>query len=144
MGNTDGLSPTPTPLAYTCGAWATQTTPPYGTDRIGVNAKFTRLVDGNPQGVDGATATATVLWPNGTTDTLSAQTTFDGLAVFTVQTANHADAVNKITLVTVHFEKGGVGNCDVDANHPAYFTLVIPLPTTTPGANANKTPTPGH
>jgi len=147
MGNGD-LSPTPTPLAYTCGAWATQTSLPVGTDRIGVNAKFTRLVDGNPQGVDNATATATVHWPDNTTDTQTVQTTFDGLAVFTVQIGNHMDAINKIVLITIHFEKAGTV-CDVDSSRAAFFTLVVSTPTatTTPGANgtpgANATP-PGN
>src|SRR5579859_2356701 len=73
MGDTGNLSPTPTPFAYSCGAWATNTTPPYGIDRIGINAKFTQLVNGNPQGIGGATATATVIWPSGPPDTLSVQ-----------------------------------------------------------------------
>jgi hypothetical protein len=138
MGNGD-LSPTPTPLAYTCGAWTPQPSTPMGTDHIGVYAKFTTLVNGNPQGVDNATATASVHWPNGTTDTLTAQTTFDGLAVFTVQIGNHTDAINKIVLVTIHFEKAGEV-CDVASSQAAFFTLVVSTPTVTATPKANGTP----
>jgi hypothetical protein len=136
MGDSGDLSPTPTPLAYTCGAWVTQNTLPYGTNQIGVYAKFTKLVNGNPQGIDAANATATVHWPTGQNDVYTAQTTFDGLAVFTISVANHQEAIDKIILVTVHFEKAGVEPCDVDTNRPAFFSLIVPSPvaTGTPGA----------
>ena len=118
MGRDANLAPTPTPLAYTCGAWISQNTLPY--------AKFTKMMNGNPQGIDGATAIATVHWPDGENITYNAQTTLDGLAVFTVSVANHPEAVNKITLITIHFEKAGVEPCEVDTNRPAFFSLIIP------------------
>jgi hypothetical protein len=116
-----------------------------GTDRIGVNAKFTKLVDGNPQGIDNATATATVHWPDNTMDTQTVQTTFDGLAVFTVQIGNHTDInnINKIVLVTIHFEKAGGEMCDVDSSRAAFFTLIVTTPTVTGTPGANGTP-PGN
>lgn len=132
----DNLSPTPTPLPFTCGAWITQPTIPVGTSIIGVNAKFTRLVNGNPQGIGDATATATVYWGDQTTDSLSVQTTADGLAVFRIQATNHNNAVNKESLVTVHFEKAGVAACDVDTSRAAFFTLIMVTPT--PGNNNNN------
>ena len=73
--NKSNSSPTPTLPEYSCGAWATQSSPPFGTSTVGVYAKFVHNVKtdpndpndvGNPQGVDGASAVATVIWPDGT------------------------------------------------------------------------------
>src|SRR5271157_3139333 len=64
-------SPTPTLNDYYCGGWATDTSPAYSpTSIVSVFGKFTHIVDGNPEGVGGANATATIHWPDGTTDTL--------------------------------------------------------------------------
>ncbi len=140
-GNTS--SPTPTLPDYSCGAWATQSSPPYGTSTVGVYAKFVHNVKtnpndpndvGNPQGVDGATATATVLWPDGTEAQIAGTTGADGLVSFAVSTVGRSDAINKITFVTVQFTKDGVPSCTVDRTRAAFFTLVV--------GNQNGTPTP--
>lgn len=131
-------SPTPPLPDYWCGAWATQTSPGFNPNTVvGVYAKFTHNVNGNPEGVDGAAATAVVQWPDGTTSTLSATTTPDGLAVFSVSAGSKASAVNRSTLVTVTFTKAGLTPCVVDGTRAAFFTLVLASPT----ANASATPT---
>ncbi|MBV9230212.1 MAG: hypothetical protein JOZ18_12940 [Chloroflexi bacterium] len=133
LGDGYGNSPTPTLPDYTCGAWATQTTPPMNmASNVGVYAKFVHNVNGNPEGVDGATATALVLWPDGTNDTLTTNTTPDGLATFSIPIADKASAVNKITLVKVTFSKPGIPTCTVDVDRAAFFTLVIVSPTASP------------
>ena len=66
-------------LPYYCGGWATETTPAYSAQgMVAVYGKFTRTVLGNPIGVGKATATATVFWPVGSTNTESETTTSDG------------------------------------------------------------------
>lgn len=131
--NSSSGSPTPVLPEYSCGAWATQSSPPYGTATVGVYAKFVHNVKtnpndptdiGNPQGVAGAAALATVLWPDGTQSQVSGTTGSDGLASFPISTANRGDAINKITLVTVQFTKDGVPPCTVDQTRAAFFTLV--------------------
>ena len=133
--NNTGGSPTPALPAYQCGAWATQSTPPVGTAAVAVYAKFVQLVKtnpndpnevGNPQGVAGATAIATVLWPNGAQAQIAGTTGTDGLVAFTVPTAGRADALNRITFVTVQFAKDGVPPCTVDQSRAAFFTIVPP------------------
>src|SRR5579871_4891653 len=75
LNQVDG-SPTPTLPDYSCGAWVTNTTPAYNPGSIvNVFGKFVHSVNGNPEGMGGASATATVLWPDGSVDTQSAQTT---------------------------------------------------------------------
>lgn len=134
IGNTNNNSPTPALPDYWCGAWATQTSPGFSTTGIvSVYAKFTHNVNGNPEGVDGAGATATVLWADGQPDNIPATTTPDGLAVFSISTANRASAINKITLVTVRFDKPGVPTCIVGPGNAAFFTLVPVSPTAAPG-----------
>ena len=127
-------SPTPTLPEYSCGAWATQSSPPFGTATVGVYAKFVHNVKtnpndpndaGNPQGVEGATATATVIWPDGTEAQIAGTTGADGLVSFPVSTANRSDAINKITFVTVQFTKDGIPPCTVDRTRAAFFTLVV-------------------
>ncbi|HWZ18933.1 MAG TPA: hypothetical protein VNW73_09075, partial [Ktedonobacteraceae bacterium] len=59
-------SPTPTLSPYYCGGWATDTSPPFtSTSTVNIFGKFTHTatIDGNsnPEGVGGATATATIL-----------------------------------------------------------------------------------
>src|SRR6266567_4649910 len=80
-------SPTPPLPEYSCSAWTTNTSPGINTPTIGVYAKFVHNVNGNPEGVYPASGTATVLWPDGNTVNVSANTTPDGLAVFPVSIA---------------------------------------------------------
>lgn len=148
-------SPTPPSAPYYCGAWATNTSPAFNVNSIiNVYAKFTRNVNGNPVGVDAATATATILWPDGTTTTESVTTKADGLAVFAV--ALKSVALNKIVLVNVTFTKPGFASCTVP--QAAYFTAMlggspitkgtgVPLATSTanppPNTTPSSSPTPG-
>ena len=132
-------SPTPPLPGYTCSAWVTNTSPGINTTSIvGVYAKFVHNLNGNPEGVYPASGTATVLWPDGNTVNVSANTTPDGLAVFPVSIANRAADLNRLVLVTVAFQgSAGVPPCTVSADRAAFFTLVIgtggvpgsPLPT---------------
>ena len=121
-------SPTPPLPAYSCGAWATNTSPTTTTGSVNVYAKFVHNVNGNPQGVGGANASATVEWPDGTTDSESATTTGDGLAVFSIPLK--PVAINKIVLIQVTFSKTGVPSCPIP--QPAYFTIVMPSATAGP------------
>ena len=134
-------SPTPSLPPYSCGAWATNTTPAYNTTQVGVYAKFVQNVDGNPQGVDAATATATVTWADGSVTTLTAQTTADGLAVFAVPTAGRVAAINHFTFVTITFHKDGIPDCNVGQDKAAFFTLVVVSPTANTPTPGNGTPT---
>jgi len=131
-------SPTPPLPEYTCSAWVTNTTPGLNTTSvIGVYAKFVHNVSGNPEGVSQATATATVLWPDGSVN-VSATTTPDGLAVFPVSVANRAADLNKIILVTVAFQGPAcVPPCTVSADRAAFFTLIIasPMSSVVPGGS---------
>jgi hypothetical protein len=139
LGQFDG-SPTPPLPAYTCSAWVTNTTPGINsTSSIGVYAKFVHNVDNNPEGVYPASATATVLWPDGNVY-VSATTTQDGLAVFSVSTANRAADLNKIILVTVNFTASDGTTCVVNTNRAAYFTLVVATSTITGSPTASPTP----
>ena len=57
-------SPTPPLAEYSCGAWATQTTPAFVLNGpVEVYAKFVHNVGGNPVGMAGARANAEFLWP---------------------------------------------------------------------------------
>ncbi len=149
--NKSNSSPTPGLPEYSCGAWATQSSPPFGTSVVGVYAKFVHNVKtnpndpndvGNPQGVEGATAVATVIWPNGTQSQVNGTTGADGLASFPISTANRGDAVNKLTLVTVQFTKDGVPPCTVDQTRAAFFTLVIATPGSSGGSPTDGKGTP--
>src|SRR5260370_9198948 len=63
-------SPTPPLSPYYCGGWATDTSPPFtSTSSVSIFGKFTQTVDGNPVGIGNAAAIATILWPDGTSDT---------------------------------------------------------------------------
>ncbi len=135
IGNNNG-SPTPGLPGNWCGAWATNTTPPYNAGRVAVYAKFTQNVNGNPVGIGGATATAQVMWTPSYIETYTATTTNDGLAVFPISIANKAFAINTVTLVTVTFQKAGTADCTVDQSRAAFFTLIPAKAKTT------KTPTP--
>ncbi|GAC1400289.1 MAG: hypothetical protein NVSMB49_12240 [Ktedonobacteraceae bacterium] len=151
--NGSNSSPTPTLPDYWCGAWATQSSPPFGTSIVGVYAKYVHNVKtnpndvGNPEGVEGASAIATVIWPDGTQAQVSGTTGADGLASFPISTANRGDTVNKLTFVTVQFTKDGVPPCTVDQTRAAFFTLTIGtqgsvVPTTQP-PGGGYTPGPG-
>jgi len=140
-------SPTPPLKAYYCGGWATDTSPPFDqTSVVSVFGKFIQIVDvdGNPEGVGGATASATINWPDGTTDTMKATTTSDGLAVFPV--AVKASAINKVVTIQISFtgtlKTGKVVTCPIPS--AAYFTaiLVSPTPSNTAMPSATNSATP--
>lgn len=120
------VSPTPTLSPVWCGAWAAQTTPAFnnGKTNVTIYAKFVKNNQGNPAGVDGAGADATVYWPGGATETHHTTTTTDGMATFSIPTDNRDIALGKITLVTVSFSKDGIGTCTVDQDRAAFFTLI--------------------
>jgi hypothetical protein len=143
IGRNQG-SPTPALPGEWCGAWVTNPTPSYMAGTIAVYAKFTKNVNGNPAGIGDATATAHVMWTPTDIDTYSATTTSDGLAVFPVSVAKKTYAINTITLVTVTFQKDGIG-CTVDQDRAAFFTLIhAPATVSTtkkPTPRQNSTPT---
>jgi len=136
----DTGSPTPTLSPYYCGGWATDTSPLFSsTSIVSIFGKFTQIVDGNPVGVLGATATATIQWPDGTSDTMTTTTTSDGLAVFPV--AIKPSAINKLVTISMTFTKTGIPQCTRPS--VAYFTaiLVSPTPTKTAVPSPSGTPT---
>ena len=144
--NQDNSSPTPPLPAYTCGAWVTNTTPGFNTNAtVNVYAKFIHNVDNNPVGVGNANAQATVMWPDGSSNTVTATTTSDGLAVLPVSVKSAAFAVGKVVLVTVTFTSTDGHACTVGPDQAAYFTLVVVSPTATsvpsPTSTATCTPT---
>jgi hypothetical protein len=137
-------SPTPTLSPYYCGGWATDTTPPFSsTGAVSVYGKFTQIKDGNPVGVSGATATATIQWPDGTSDTKTTTTTPDGLAVFSI--VIKPSAINKLVTISIAFTSPQA-SCTIPSE--AFFTamLVSPTPTKTavpsPSGTPNGTPIP--
>src|SRR6266566_8926572 len=133
-------SPTPPLQPYYCGAWATDTSPLFTpTSIVSVFGKYTHIVDGNPEGVAGASATATIQWPDGTTDTLNAKTTSDGLAVFPV--AIKPSAINKLVTIMITFTptSADVKPCTIPS--AAYFTAILVSPTPTKTAVPSPTPT---
>ena len=123
-------SPTPTLLPYYCGGWATETTPGYSEKGVVmVYGKFTHTVSGNPVGVANASALATVLWPDGSTETEQETTSGDGLAVFTVPL--RPSALNHLVQVQMTFTSLAGDTCRIP--QAAYFTA-IPA-TSTPSAS---------
>jgi hypothetical protein len=143
-------SPTPTLNDYYCGGWATDTSPPFSsTSIVSVFGKYTHVKDGNPEGVGGANATATIQWPDGTTNTMTATTTSDGLAVFPV--AIKPSAINKLVTIVITFTIPDVLQCTIPS--AAYFTAIlvsptpnntaVPSPTGTPSVTPTGSPTPG-
>ncbi len=142
----DTGSPTPMLSPYYCGGWATDTSPLFSsTSTISIFGKFTQIVDGNPVGVLGASAFATIQWPDGTTDTMTEKTTSDGLAVFPVLIK--ASAVNKLVTITIAFTLPNATKPSCTIPSAAYFTaiLVSPTPTNTavpsPSVIPSGTPT---
>lgn len=134
-------SPTAGLQPYYCGGWATDATMPYTKQGVVmVYGKFTQTdASGNPVGVDGATATATVLWPDGSSNTIAVTTTSDGLAVFAIPL--EASAINHIVLIQIQFVKGSV-TCNIP--QPAYFTAIIgSSPTPNGSVTPSGSPTPG-
>lgn len=130
------VSPTPTLSKYYCGGWATDTSPAYSaTGIVNIFGKFTQSVDGNPVGVGGASAIATIQWPDGNTDTQSATTTSDGLAVFPV--VIKASAVNKLVTIIIQFTTTQGITCQIPS--AAYFTAIIVSPTPTKTAKPSPT-----
>lgn len=130
-------TPTPTLPPDWCGAWATQTSVSSDATSVGIDAKFTKNVNGNPQGIDGATARIDLSWPDGTPFTQTVQTTPDGLAVFTVPVENNDMVMNKLILAQVTFNKDGL-SCSVSADRQAFFVVVAPTPTPTPTPDPNN------
>jgi hypothetical protein len=140
----DISSPTPKLSNYYCGGWATDTSPPFSsTGTVSIYGKFTQIVDGNPIGVGGASASATVQWPDGTSDTKTATTTSDGLAVFPILIK--ASAINKLVTIVITFTSTQNVQCTIPS--AAYFTaiMVSPTPTKTavPSTTPSGSPTPG-
>ncbi len=134
-------SPTPALKDYYCGGWATDTTPLYNpAGVVSVYGKFTHNVDGNPKGVGGATATATIRWPDNTTDAMSATTTSDGLAVFPI--AIKPSALYKEVLIQITFTTAQGITCTIP--QAAYFVaiLISPTPTNTVVPSPTDTVTP--
>ncbi len=139
LGN-NNASPLPTLTPYSCGAWATNTSPAYNaTSTVAVYAKYIHNVDGNPEGIDAASATAVIHWGDGTADTLTTNTTSDGLAVFNFDASAKGSAIGKLTLVTITFIKDGTPGCTVGTDRAAFFTLVVASPTasSTPKSDNN-------
>jgi hypothetical protein len=135
-------SPTPTLRPYYCGGWATDTSPAYtSTSTISIFGKFTKIVDGNPVGIGGASATATISWPDGTVDTQTTTTTSDGLAVFPI--VIKPSAINKLVTITIVFTSTSTQNpytCTIPK--AAYFTAIIVSPTATKTASPSSSGTP--
>ena len=130
-------SPTPPFNGYHCGGWATDTSPPFSsTSTVNIYGKFIQIVDGNPVGVGGASAIATVQWPDGTTDTQAATTTSDGLAVFPVLIK--ASAINKLVTINIQFTSTQNVQCTIPS--AAYFTAILVSPTPTNTAVPSPTP----
>lgn len=136
-------SPTPTMPPYTCAAWATQSSPAYyQSSVVQVYAKYVQNVNGNPVGMNGAHAQATVLWPAGAPTTFTVDTLSDGLAVF--QVPLQPSAVGHETLVEVSFtSQDGQHNCTVSGSQDAFFVAIYASPTASPSASPSSTGTPG-
>ena len=122
----DQNTPTPSLLPYYCGGWATDTTPGYSSKgTVTVYGKFTHTLSGNPVGVANATAVATVLWPDGTTETEQETTSRDGVAVFTVPL--RSSALNHLVLVQMTFTSQDGVTCSIP--QAAYFAEILASPT---------------
>jgi hypothetical protein len=129
-------SPTPELAPYYCGGWATDTTPVYSPNSvINVYGKYTHTVDGNPVGVNGASAVAIVFWPDGTSATEKTTTSSDGLAVFSVTI--QASAINHVVLIQITFTIPNVKPCTLTSD--AFFTAIVVSPT--PNNTAMPSPT---
>jgi hypothetical protein len=135
----DTGSPTPTLSPFYCGGWATDTSPSFSpTSTVSIFGKFTQIVDGNPLGIEGATATATIQWPDGTSDTMTTTTTSDGLAVFPVTIK--PSAIYKLVTISITFTKAGIQQCTIPS--AAYFTAILVSPTLTKTSTPTLSTTP--
>ena len=135
----DTGSPTPTLSPFYCGGWATNTSPSFSpTSTVSIFGKFTQIVDGNPLGIEGATATATIQWPDGTSDTMTTTTTSDGLAVFPVTIK--PSAIYKLVTISITFTKAGIQQCTIPS--AAYFTAILVSPTPTKKSTPTLSTTP--
>ena len=135
------LSSLGTVAPYLCGAWTYDTTPGFSPgNKIPVYAHFVHNVNGNPVGVSGASAQATVEWADGGRDSQTATTTSDGLAVFYFTIPNQPNMIGKNNLVLVSFTAPNGQTCNVDnqSQPAAFFTLIAapPTPTVTPSAQS--------
>jgi hypothetical protein len=141
----NNMSLIPTVASYLCGAWITNTTPAFKPgNKIPVYAHFIHNVNGNPVGVTGASAQASVEWADGYKDSEVAVTESDGLAVFYFTIPNRPDMGNRNNLVVVSFTGPNGETCNVD-NQPqpaAYFTLI--KGTSTPKASPSASPPKKH
>jgi hypothetical protein len=140
----DSASPIPTIAPYLCGAWITNTTPAFNPGhQIPVYARFVRNVNGNPTGIRGANARATIEWADGGKNTITGTTGSDGLAVFYFTIPNRPNMVNRNSLVLVSFAGPNGEACNVDNQRQpaAYFTL-IPAPQPTPTPQSTPSPLP--
>ena len=134
-------SPTPPLNGYYCGGWATNTSPLYSSNGIEyVYGKFTQTVQGNPVGVNNASAVATILWPDGTTQVENTTTGSDGIATFVIPI--RASAINHLVLIQITFTSG-TETCKIPS--AAYFTAIVASPTPTntakPSPITTSTPT---
>src|ERR1700730_8058018 len=129
-------SPTPELAPYYCGGWATDTTPAYSPNSvINVYGKYTHTIEGNPVGVNGALAVATVYWPDGTSATEKTTTSSDGLAVFSITI--QASAINHVVLIQITFTTPNVQPCTLTSD--AFFTAIVVSPTPTNTAMPSPT-----
>jgi hypothetical protein len=130
FGQSDA-SPTPTLLPFYCGGWATDTSPGYSAKgMVTVYGKFTQTVSGNPVGVANASVVATVLWPDGSTETEKTTTSGDGLAVFTIPM--QTSFLNHLVQVQMTFSSPTGYTCSIP--QAAFFTLLLvsATPSTSP------------
>ena len=139
----NNVSSISTVTPYLCGAWITNTTPDFKPgDKIPVYAHFIHNVNGNPVGVNGASAQASIEWADGYRDSEVATTGSDGLAVFYFTIPNRSDMVDKNNLVMVSFTGPNGQTCNAD-NQPqpaAFFTLIqgSSAPKASPSASPPK------
>jgi hypothetical protein len=136
------LSSLGTVTPYLCGAWVTNSTPALSAgSKVPVYARFIHLVNGNPVGVNGARASASVEWANGARDSLGGTTTSDGLVVFYFMIPNRPNMLGKNNLVTVSFSAPNGQSCRVDnqSQPAAFFTFVAASPTPTPTPSVKPT-----
>lgn len=126
-----------------CGAWVTQTSPAYNSDpqqkTLGINATFTKNVNGNPAGISGATASGTIFWGDGQQTPISGTTSTDGLVVIAVSTAGHAGSIGLTSIVTMNFSGPGGESCSVGQERAAFFSLTKATATAKPSPSATAT-----
>ena len=134
-------SPTPDLNGFYCGGWATNTTPLYSMNGIEyIYGKFTQTIQGNPVGVNNASAVATILWPDGSTQVDNATTGSDGIAVFAIPL--RPSAINHLVQIQIKFTSGPE-TCTIP--QAAYFTAIVASPTAIntamPSPTTTSTPT---